>query len=69
MMNKREHVIAMLIREWTPTYKLGRVTGWKPHTIRALISTEAKKRGLTIERKRENGITSYRATKKEAPPA
>lgn len=58
-MTKAEKVISMLA-DWTPAAELMAATGWQAHTLRGALSTQAKKRGLAIERQRIDGVTSYR---------
>lgn len=58
-MTKAETLLSMLA-DWAPAKDLETQLGWKAHTLRGAISTLAKKRGIEIERSRENGVTSYR---------
>lgn len=37
--------------------------GWQAHTVRGAISALAKSAGLVVERRRVDGVTSYRAVK------
>ena len=60
MSDKGESLIEKLKIGWMTVPDLLELTGWKPHTLRAAISTQARKLGLQVERSRENGITSYR---------
>lgn len=60
MSDKGQSVIQKLQDGWTSVPDLLQQTGWQAHTLRAVISTEAKKRNLKIERRREEGVTSYR---------
>lgn len=46
--------------DWRTVPELTAKFKWQPHTLRSAIAATAKKRGLKIERKREDGITSYR---------
>lgn len=48
------------LTEWRTVEYLTALMSWQPHTLRAAIATSAKKRGVEIERKREDGLTSYR---------
>lgn len=61
MSDKGETVIQKLRKGWTDVPALLEMTGWQAHTLRAAISTAARKFGFKVERKRENGVTSYRA--------
>lgn len=56
---KRDRLMAMLA-DWTPIGDLMSAFGWLPHTTRSAISTGAKALGVTIERQRVDGVTSYR---------
>jgi hypothetical protein len=58
---KRDRLISMLA-DWTPLSELMSAMRWQAHTVRGALSTAAKARGITIERKRDAGITSYRVT-------
>ena len=40
--------------------ELQKATGWQPHSIRAAI-TGLRKRGITITRSKDDGVTIYRA--------
>ncbi|SRR5579883_894332 len=55
-----DQVIAALKERWTPIDDLIKLTGWLPHTTRAFISVQTRKLGLTAERRRVEGVTSYR---------
>lgn len=67
-MTKVSALLSRLENGWAAMPDLQREFGWKPHTIRAAMSVEAKRRGMRLERTRESGITSYRvdSTKKSA---
>jgi hypothetical protein len=56
---KRDRLVAMLA-DWTPISELMSAMGWLAHTVRGALSTAAKARGITIERRRVDGVTSYR---------
>lgn len=56
---KRDRLVSMLA-DWTPTGDLMASLGWQAHTVRGAISTAAKARGIVIERRRVDGVTSYR---------
>lgn len=58
-MTKIEKLFAEL-NEWHSVPALLETTGWKPHTLRAALATHAKKSGVELERRREDGLTSYR---------
>lgn len=58
-MTKRDDVLAKLREGWVTVPTLLETTGWKSHTLRGVLSN-AKKSGLNVERKREDGVTSYR---------
>ena len=60
MSDKTKTLVRKLQDGWITVSDIGEETGWKPHTIRAFISTQAKKLNLKAERARDNGITSYR---------
>jgi hypothetical protein len=57
-----DNVVAELKARWTTTESLITMTGWLPHTLRGFISTRARALGLKAERKRIDGVTSYRLT-------
>lgn len=59
-MTKIDRLYEALNEGWTAAARLERQFGWKPHTLRGAISTLAKQRGLTVCRRRENGVTQYR---------
>lgn len=59
-MNKQDELISCLREGWQSIEDLHLRFFWQPHTIRGAISTAAKKHGVTIERRRDGGITSYR---------
>lgn len=56
---KKDRLIAMLA-DWTPVGMLMAALDWQAHTVRGALSTAAKARGITIERRRVDGVTSYR---------
>lgn len=56
---KRDRLIAMLA-DWAALSDLTAAMGWQAHTVRGALSTAAKARGITIERQRVDGVTSYR---------
>lgn len=51
---------ALLLADWTPLSELMAAMGWQAHTVSGALSTAAKARGITIERNRVEGVTSYR---------
>ncbi len=58
---KAETILALLKRpEGAPLADLERATGWQPHSIRAAL-TGLRKRGITITRSKDDGVTIYRA--------
>ncbi len=58
---KAETILALLERpEGAPLADLERATGWQPHSIRAAL-TGLRKRGITITRSKDDGVTIYRA--------
>lgn len=59
-MSKIDEIIVVLSADWVSVPVLMEKTGWNNTTIRGALSAAAKKRNLRIERKRENGVTSYR---------
>lgn len=60
MSSKGEAILEKLKGGWWTVPNLLLETGWKPATLRGALSTLARKRGLKLERVRDNGITSYR---------
>lgn len=60
MSNKTDELFVSLTAGWCQADSLAAANGWLPHTLRAVISVEARKRGARIERKREDGKTFYR---------
>lgn len=56
---KKDRLIAMLA-DWTSIDYLMAHLDWQAHTVRGAISTAAKARGISIERQRVDGVTSYR---------
>lgn len=57
--SKRDRLVAMLA-DWTPVTDLMAAMGWQAHTVRGALSTAAKNLRIKIERKREDGVSSYR---------
>lgn len=60
--SKQSQVIALLKSgDGVSMAQLIEVTGWVPHTVRAMISTALRRRlGLNVELKVENGVRVYR---------
>jgi hypothetical protein len=56
---KKDRLIAMLA-DWTTLSDLMAAMEWQAHTVRGALSTAAKARGITVERRRVEGVTSYR---------
>jgi hypothetical protein len=56
---KKDRLVAMLA-DWTPIGDLMKALDWQAHTVRGALSTAAKALGVTIERRRVDGVTSYR---------
>ncbi len=56
---KKDRLVAMLA-DWTSIDYLMAQLDWQAHTVRGALSTAAKVRGITIERQRVDGVTSYR---------
>lgn len=61
-MTKTEELRQRLLAGWCAVPSLCVLFGWKPHTLRAQISILKPPAAGKIERKRENGVTSYRIT-------
>jgi hypothetical protein len=59
-MTKADELCEMLRAGWQSTQDIHLRFSWGNNSIRGAISTIAKKRNLTIERQRIEGITSYR---------
>lgn len=53
-------LVGALSAGWVPISDLMSDLGWQAHSVRGAMSTIAKKQGITIERKRDSGVTSYR---------
>jgi hypothetical protein len=49
-----------MLADWTPISELMAAMGWQAHTVRGALSTAAKALGITVERQRVEGVTSYR---------
>lgn len=58
-MSKADSVFERLA-DWVTIETLCGEFGQMPHSLRALISVQSRKRGITIERQRVDGITYYR---------
>lgn len=53
-------LVSAIKNGWAPLPALMSELGWQAHTVRGAISTIAKAEGFKIERRREDGVTSYR---------
>lgn len=53
----------LLAGGWKTLPELVAVMAWQSHTVRGVISRIGKFPGLTVERKRENGVLSYRVVR------
>jgi hypothetical protein len=60
-MTKADHLLKAITDEWASIADLMFATGWQAHSVRGALSTIAKKRGVKILRKRDQGMTYYRA--------
>lgn len=58
---ERARLLNMLRDDWQPMSVLSQHLGWLEHTVRASISGLARSEGVKIERRRVDGVTSYRA--------
>lgn len=65
-MTKSATLLLRLEAAWQPVPALCEEFGWKPHTLRAVLSGLILMEGAKIERRRENGVTSYRVARVEA---
>ena len=54
-MSKQSYLTDELRKGWITVGVLLAMTNWKPHTLRSVLS-----RMGNVERKREDGVTSYR---------
>lgn len=61
--NKQARLQQMLEGGWLPLPHLSVVLGWQHHTVRGVISRIGKLPGLTVERRRDAGILSYRVVR------
>lgn len=57
---KGARLLARLRADWTPATEIAAEYGWQAHTLRGAISTLAKKHAVTVERRKVEGVTSYR---------
>jgi hypothetical protein len=62
-MTKRDALIATMSEGWVAIEELGKSVDWQRHTVRGAISSIAKTH--KVERRREDGVTSYRIAKDE----
>jgi hypothetical protein len=53
-------VIAAIKARWTSIDDLIALSGWQRHTVRGYLSTTAGKQGITIERRKVDGMSQYR---------
>lgn len=65
-MSKSDELVARLREGWQSIDDLHALFFWQRHTIRGAISTVAKKRGVVIERRCIDGVTSYRIASRDA---
>ena len=59
-MSKTDQLFEALKEGWQPAGQLAERLAWQPHTMRGAISTLAKRHGIVVERRRVDGVTSYR---------
>ncbi len=64
-MSKKEQIVSMLA-DWTPIADLQAATSWKAHSVRGALSSAAKANNIKIERRRVDGVTSYRVAPEAA---
>jgi DNA-binding FadR family transcriptional regulator len=57
---KTAMLLRLLREDWIGAADLCQRFGWASHTLRGALSTIAKKQAVKIERRRLNGVTSYR---------
>ncbi|WP_442868284.1 DUF3489 domain-containing protein [Bradyrhizobium sp. CCBAU 53415] len=62
---KERELMDSLTAGWCPASALADRFGWQRHTLRGAVSKLAKKHGLKIERRRENGTNEYRIARDE----
>ena len=64
--SKNVKVIALLKRDTGATLpEITKVTGWQPHSARAVLSG-FRKRGFAIDKTKVDGLTRYRITAEPA---
>lgn len=63
---KQSMLYERLCAGWCAAPELQQKFGWLPHSLRGAISQVSTKRKVKIERRRENGITSYRVANNES---
>jgi len=56
----RDELVSALKSDWQTVEHLMQETGWQRHSLRGALSTLSKKHGLKVERRRIDGVTSYR---------
>lgn len=64
-MTKRDDLVDALKQGWASTTHLQALMHWKAPTLRGVLSDLSRNGGQKIERKREDGITSYRIVARE----
>jgi hypothetical protein len=64
-MSKIENIAALITKDWMSANELCKSFGWQSHTLRGALSLYGRKKKLKIERRRENGITSYHIEENE----
>jgi DNA-binding transcriptional regulator PaaX len=64
-MSKIETLFEKLCNGWCDVPSLCAEFGWKPHSLRAAVSGLVLPANGKIERRRENGVTSYRVSTME----
>lgn len=60
---KQSALQALLEAGWKALPDLAASLSWQAHTVRGVISRIGKDPTLTVERKRENGVLSYRVVR------
>lgn len=60
---KHAQLRALLETGWQALPDLCGAIGWQEHSVRGVISRLSKLPSLTVERKRENGVLSYRVVR------
>lgn len=60
---KQDVLQGLLETGWKALPDLAASLSWQAHTVRGVISRIGKEPALTVERKRENGVLSYRVVR------